>query len=96
MLQWSRYVPVLVMSFGTILKVSVALLVGADAGRIYISEDSFMRIELEVGSVQSIPLLSVNLTRFKTRLVHLRPAELLIPERGTSDSTNKMLRHFTG
>ncbi|KAF9452264.1 DNA mismatch repair protein MSH3 [Macrolepiota fuliginosa MF-IS2] len=32
----------------------------------------------------------------ETRLVHTRPAEMLLPESGMSDSTTKMLRHFTG
>ncbi|GLB35404.1 putative DNA-binding domain of DNA mismatch repair MUTS family protein [Lyophyllum shimeji] len=32
----------------------------------------------------------------ETRLVHTRPAELLLPNSGLSDATTKMLQHFTG
>ncbi|KAG6831187.1 hypothetical protein H0H92_012327 [Tricholoma furcatifolium] len=32
----------------------------------------------------------------ETRLVHTRPAELLLPEKMLSDTTTKMLQHFTG
>ncbi|EKM83024.1 hypothetical protein AGABI1DRAFT_34226 [Agaricus bisporus var. burnettii JB137-S8] len=32
----------------------------------------------------------------ETRLVHARPTELLLPERGVSEATTKMLQYFTG
>ncbi|PPQ79804.1 LOW QUALITY PROTEIN: hypothetical protein CVT26_012571 [Gymnopilus dilepis] len=32
----------------------------------------------------------------ETRLVHTRPSELLLPKRGLSEATSKMLSHFTG
>lgn len=51
-----------------------------------------MRTELEVCTkVDSrIQFLKV----YKTRMVHINPSELLLPEKGLSDSTDKMLAHF--
>ena len=35
-------------------------------------------------------------SELETRLTHLQPAELLLPEAGLSKATEKVLRHFTG
>ncbi len=54
-----------------------------------------MRTELEVCPTQSTRFYRV-LIWVQTRLVHLRPAELLIPERGISEPTTKLLHYFIG
>lgn len=35
-------------------------------------------------------------TELETRLTHLQPAELLLPAKGLSKATEKVINHFTG
>lgn len=53
-----------------------------------------MRIELEVTAVQTCiyPLLKYE----KTRLAHIQPSEILLPETGLTVQTSKMLKDFSG
>ena len=61
--------------------------------------DGHMRTELEVNFFLGL-LLSANLTPFmyvsQTRMVHCKPAELLLAEQGLTKPTERMLKHFAG
>lgn len=52
-----------------------------------------MRTELEVRSPFADKTKTHNIP--KTRMVHITPSELLLPEEGLSKSTDKMLAYFT-
>ena len=56
-------------------------------------EDGFMRSELEVSRprIHSEPSLN---TYFKTRMAHIKPSELLLPEEKLSKASEKILSHF--
>jgi hypothetical protein len=58
-----------------------------------------MRTELEVGFFPGL-LLSANFSPFiylsQTRMVHCKPAELLLAEQGLTNPTERMLKHFAG
>jgi len=57
--------------------------------------DGHMRTELEVTS-----FMPTDLTPFtylsQTRMVHCKPAELLLPEQGLTKPTERMLNYFAG
>lgn len=59
-----------------------------------------MRTELEVSFFFPILLLSANFSPFmylfQTRMVHCKPAELLLAEQGLTKPTERMLKHFSG
>lgn len=56
--------------------------------------DTLMRLELEVRSWIFL-YCDMTLIMDQTRLVHTRPAELLLPKTELSSPTTKMLHHFT-
>ena len=57
--------------------------------------DTIMRIELEVCHHSKNFELNIN-NEFKTRLGHIRPSELLLPRKGLSEPTSKMLSQIAG
>jgi hypothetical protein len=64
-----------------------------------LSSDGHMRTELEVSLLLSL-FLSANFSPFmylsQTRMVHCKPAELLLAEEGLTKPTERMLKHFAG
>lgn len=55
-----------------------------------------MRTELEVGCHRLAPKLSLLTPACQTRMVHCKPAELLLAEQGLTMPTDRMLKHFAG
>jgi hypothetical protein len=57
--------------------------------------DGHMRTELEVSSFLGLPT-SRHSCLPQTRMVHCKPAELLLAEQGLTKPTERMLKHFAG
>ena len=55
-----------------------------------------MRTELEVGYHLLTSKLSSFMPACQTRMVHCKPAELLLAEQGLTMPTDRMLKHFAG
>lgn len=55
-----------------------------------------MRTELEVGWHRLASKLFLLMPACQTRMVHCKPAELLLAEQGLTMPTERMLKHFAG
>lgn len=64
--------------------------------RVYnLPSDGHMRTELEVALFLSLDFSSFTYLS-QTRMVHCKPAELLLPEEGLTKPTERMLNYFAG
>jgi hypothetical protein len=83
-------------SFGTTFKVGDPLRLYTATTHVHLlAIDTNMRIELEVGLLYAITLIS-RLMREQTRLAHIQPSEILLPKHGLTPQTAKMLTEFSG
>jgi hypothetical protein len=55
-----------------------------------------MRTELEVGCHRLASKSTLLMPACQTRMVHCKPAELLLAEQGLTTPTERMLKHFAG
>jgi hypothetical protein len=60
--------------------------------------DGHMRTELEVSLFEFVFVCHFKpfMYLFQTRMVHCKPAELLLAEKGLTKPTERMLKHFSG